>query len=133
MNTTLFKNYPLSSLLDDFNYFNFGTLGSSNLPQANIQTTDKETIISIAVPGFKKEDIKIEIENFSIIVSSSIKKEETYNENFFHKEFCISNFFRKFKISDQSNIEQITSSLENGILTIKIPKSQKNIKLIDIQ
>lgn len=135
MNSKLFTNNSLPSLIDELNAWNFGTfknLYSNYIPPANVLHNESETIISVSVPGFKKEDIKIELENLSIKISASIKSENT-NENFSHKEFYVSSFLRKFKLSEQSDIDNISSSLENGILTIKIPKSCKNIKLIDIQ
>ena len=68
---TIIKNYnPFFSNLFDDNFF-FGTNGHANtLPAVNIKETDKSFNLEVAVPGMKKEDLKIEVNDDVLTISS---------------------------------------------------------------
>lgn len=85
---------------------------------------DKYVMIS-ELPGFEKEDIKIDISGDYITISAEHKSEETQEENckYIRRERSYGSFKRSFGISDV-NAEEISAEYKNGILTIDLPKKK---------
>ena len=147
MKLTTYSNTPKSLLqtIMDENFFEdflnpFGNRALTNIgyggPLTNIADSDEEICMSIAVPGLKKEDIKIVVNNKTITIQHNNEYQDEQKSNTsIRKEWGYNSFSRSFKLPENSLEEGIESKLENGILTIKIPKSKtsEKIKLIDIQ
>lgn len=92
----------------------------------DIVEKDKSYDIMMNVPGFKKEDIDIDISDNTIKISSN--KEETKEENvgkYILKERSSKSFNRSFKIPTNTVKEDITAKMEDGVLYISIPKVEK--------
>jgi len=125
----------LPSILDDLlvenrldvsNYENFST------PKVNISENFTNFVVALAVPGHRKEDFQIEVEEKTLKVSVINATEEQTEENtkYTLKEFNSTNFSRKFKLPKSVNTEDINASYTNGILEITLPKleEEKQIK-----
>lgn len=137
------KNF-IDSILDE-NFFNeflrpFGTRSLTpvqvNGPLTNISETENELLMTIPVPGINKADIKISVENGNLNIQHSQEyNEDQSTEKYIRKEWGYSSFSRSFKLPENSLDSEIESKLENGILSIKVPKSkiESKTKLIDIQ
>ena len=141
MNLTLFnKKNQLPSLFDEllddaFSRFPTSKFMNSQLPAVNIREKENETNFEMFLPGINKSDVKVTVENNVLTVSHErhIEQDKSTN-NYIHKEFEQSSFTRSFRLASDSNNEKIESKMENGILTIKVPKDiVKNKKLIEIQ
>lgn len=102
-------------------------------PAFNTWETPKNYGIEISIPGFKKENVKISVENHLLVISTKEKTEKEENSEdkekseaegvrYFHKEFSISNFEHKFGLPEDSNEEEISAKFEDGILNIIVPK-----------
>ena len=100
---------------------------NSNAGKTNIIDNDNDYIIQLSVPGFKKEDININIDNEILTVSSDFEDEEK-NDNFYRKEFVKSSFSRSFYVPEDVNEKQIDASMEDGILNISFPKIEEKKK-----
>ena len=141
MNLTLFnKKNQLPSLFDEllddaFSRFPTSKFMNSQLPAVNIREKENEINFEMFLPGINKSDVKVTVENNVLTVSHErhIEQDKSTN-NYIHKEFEQSSFTRSFRLASDSNNEKIESKMENGILTIKVPKDiVKNKKLIEIQ
>ena len=101
----------------------------SSLIRSNILTTDDEYKIQFAIPGLVKEDIKISVDE-SVITISHEKKETDDNTFYF-----TSSFKKEYSLPDDVDVDKIFSKLENGVLEINIPRTQKkrNERYIEIQ
>lgn len=118
---------------DDFNYFPFFENNQSRI-LSNVKETNDEYLIELSTPGYKKDDIKIEIENGVLIISSSIENNnEEKNNGYYKKEFYKSSFEKKYVIPKNSDKNKISANMENGILEIKIPKFIEENKKETIQ
>lgn len=98
--------------------------------RSNILTTDNEYKIQLAVPGLTKDDVKISIEDS--VITIFYDKKETDDESY----YFTSSFKKQYSLSDDSDDENITSKLENGILEIIIPRNQKkkmNERFIEVK
>jgi HSP20 family protein len=105
---------------------------------ANIKELDDKYIVDVSVPGYKKEDIKINIEKGNLIVSSEDKSEAEDNSGRYNrKEFHSKSFKRAFTIPDDVKMNDISAKCENGILTVEFPKKEKgesnDIKVVEIK
>jgi HSP20 family molecular chaperone IbpA len=120
---------PRTSLFNliDRDFFNShirgdNLLNDSYLNHSTIEVLDKEYLITLAIPGFTKEQIKLEL-NGNILTISAENKEQSDENN------TKKNINSKFKqvISLNTDIERnsIKSSLKDGILTISIPRTQQ--------
>ncbi len=140
---SLIKSEPLFNSLfhDDLLSEFFAPLSKAKYkimgPASNIKQTEKEMILDVMLPGLNKEDVKVSVKDSVLTVSCH--KESDYsidNESYLRREFAMSSFSRSFKIPNEVDQNQISSKLENGILTITLPKKNQinnSEKQIDIQ
>lgn len=97
----------------------------SSYPKCDIIQYPDKTVIEATVPGLKPEQISLEINGNILTLSTSKQEENKYtNGNFTNKEIKRSESKRSFALTDNhvKDVDNIVSSLENGILSIIIPK-----------
>lgn len=100
-------------------------------PPYNIKKTEKNFyVLELAVAGFSKEDIDIELTDGSLTVSASAKTSDS-KEEFLHKGIADRSFKRKFELAD--NVEIRNADLVNGMLKISleyiVPDNKKPKKI----
>lgn len=96
--------------------------------------------VEFTVAGLKKEEIKIElVDNCSLRISGERHKEDVQKTNQWHRvERSSGRFMRQFPLPENVNAAGISAKLENGVLTMKVPKSKRDavsssdVKSIDI-
>jgi HSP20 family protein len=94
-------------------------------PATNVFETEKEYKIEFAIPGFKKEDVKINLENDILTVSAENKNEkEEKNKKFTRREFSYNSFTRSFQLPKAANGEKIEAKHEDGLLKLYILKKE---------
>ncbi|XP_060198741.1 16.9 kDa class I heat shock protein 1-like [Lycium barbarum] len=101
--------------------------------------TDKAHVFRVDLPGVKKEDLKVQIEDDNILEISGekVKEEEQGTDKWHHVERSRGSFRRRFRLPENANVEGISCGLEHGVLTVNVPKKEtqevpKNVKSIDI-
>lgn len=124
------KESPARTILNSVDLFNefFNDFGGPELrkwsnPAVNISENDQAYKLQLAVPGLKKEDFKLSLEENTLVVSAEQKQESNEKtERFTRKEFSFSSFTRRFNLPE--NVEQaaINANYENGIMVIQLPK-----------
>lgn len=98
-------------------------------PAVNIIEETDKYVLELAVPGMKKEDISIKIENKQLIISSSKEqKEEEIKENFIKMEYNYDSFKRVFTLPDSINSNEINAEYFDGILKLSLMKKEEAIK-----
>lgn len=124
---TLVRNYDSFPALFNELLNNSGVATNPKpAPSANIKESEEAFEIELALPGFKKEDFKIEVQDKSLTVSSESKTEnEDSTENYIRKEFSFNSFSRSFRLPRTVDSEQIVAEFENGILTLTLPKREE--------
>jgi len=95
-------------------------------PAVNIHENDNEYLLDFMVPGMKKEDFQINLENDLLTVSAEIKNEnEEKRDGYSRKEFSFGSFKRSFTLPDTVNADNIKASYNNGILEVTLPKKEE--------
>ena len=100
------------------------------LPAVNITENKDHYNLSLAVPGLKKNDFKIDVEGNILTISS--EKEENKEEKdaqFTRREYSYSSFNRSFTLPDEVNKEKIDAAYEDGVLKLTLPKKEEAKKL----
>ena len=134
---TLRKNMWFPSLMDDLfndsrldvsNYENFST------PKVNISENLTTFVLDFAMPGMKKEDFAIEIDQDLLIVSSNFSEEKSSSDTesgtkFTRKEFNFGRFSRSFNLPENVSKEGVEATYKEGILCISIPKLEEQTEL----
>jgi HSP20 family protein len=128
----------MPSVLDEFfkpwnEWFDHGNfLGRTmNIPAVNITEHKDEYLVSLAVPGMKKDDFKIDLDGNMLTISS--EKEENKEEKdkkFTRKEYNYSSFSRSFTLPEEINKEKIEAKYEDGVLKIALPRKEEAKKLL---
>ncbi len=118
---SLVRNYDLL-----FNELFNNPTPTASVPSANIKESDTQFEIELAIPGFKKDDFKVEVNEKTLTVSSHTKSEsEESNEGYVRKEFSYSSFSRSFRLPKTIDTYQISANYENGILILGLPKKEE--------
>ncbi|TVZ51735.1 Hsp20/alpha crystallin family protein [Dokdonia sp. Hel_I_53] len=96
-------------------------------PAVNIIEKDSAFELQVAIPGFKKEDFNIELDNDLLTISSKENDEieGKIEGKFTRKEFHYASFKRSFNLPDSVNTAQIAASYESGILALELPKKEE--------
>ena len=99
---------------------------SHSVPSVNSLENNDSFEIDLAVPGMKKEDFTIEL-NDKVLVISSETSNNMENDKMRLNEFNFSSFQRSFRIPDSVDHDKIKANYKNGILKIKLPKRKESI------
>lgn len=120
----------IPGMFDDFfkpwnEWFSTPWKGLLSVPAVNIEQHEKEFMVSLAVPGMKKEDFKIDITGNLLTISS--EKEENKEEKekeFTRREYNYSSFSRTFTLPEEVNKEGIGAKYEDGVLKLSLPRRE---------
>jgi len=94
-------------------------------PLVDIYETKDDYFLSAQMPGVKKEDVKIKLEDGNLVIMGRIDYETNLSHKYALKETEIGNYYRRFKISDSVDESKVDAKLENGILNVKLPKHER--------
>lgn len=132
MSTRALTKSTLSpSLFDDFfkpwnEWFDeSGQNRISKMPSVNITENNNSYNVSLAVPGLKKEDFKIDIDGNMLTISSEKEEQnEEKDEKYTRKEYSYSSFSRSFTLPEDVKQDAIDAKYENGILNLRLPRKE---------
>lgn len=98
-------------------------------PLTNVKAKDDFYELAVALPGFSKDEISIELKDQMLIIKAEKKEESEEKEDSFHKkEFETRTLARTFSLPASVNEDEILANLETGILKISIPVSPTSFK-----
>ena len=115
----------MSSLLDD-DFFPAFSHKNNVKPAVNIREDEKSFMLDLAIPGIDKKDLKIDMNDDVLTISSEIRKENEHDKDGYKRmEFSYSSFCRSFRIPENVNQDKIAASYKDGILSITLPKLEE--------
>jgi HSP20 family molecular chaperone IbpA len=94
-------------------------------PPVDIFETDREITMLADMPGVAADGIKIDLQNDVLTLSGDVKPWENAGESDVLVEFEIGKFYRQFTLSEVIDQNKIEAGLENGVLRLNLPKSEK--------
>ena len=116
------------SVFNDFfkpwnEWFDSDLIKTMTVPSVNVIENDKNYKLTMAAPGLKKDDFKIDIDGDIITISAETKVEkEEKDEKFSRKEYSYKTFSRSFTLPEIVNADKIDAVYENGELKLMLPK-----------
>ncbi|MCS7201079.1 MAG: Hsp20/alpha crystallin family protein [Patescibacteria group bacterium] len=118
----------LDKFFEEEDFFPFPFSFSGNLA-TDVYETDKELIVEMQVPGFKKENIKISIQDGYLKVEGKYDEvDEEREKNYWRKEIRRSSFARAIPLPRDIETKGAKANFENGVLRIKLPKLEPSEK-----
>ena len=120
----------LPSIFNDFfdNDWMFRTNTTS--PAVNVIENEKDYKVEVAAPGMTKDDFNIHLTDDSQLVITMEKKNESKNDSskYLRREFSYSKFQQTLVLPDDVEKDHISASVDNGVLTIDLPKKYQESK-----
>jgi len=125
----------LNSLLDE-KYTD--DIKSDFSPSINTREGEFAYHIEVDLPGIKKEDVEINIEDNNLVISGERHlKDEVKEENYYKVESSFGSFSRSFTLPEDCDVENIHANSKNGVLEVVLPKLEKEkvqkVKKIEIK
>ncbi len=132
------NNKVFPSLMNEFfnDDFRMNVINNNHsVPSVNSIENDNSFEIDLAVPGMKKDDFTIQL-NDKVLVISSENTNSVENNSMSLNEFNYSSFQRSFTVPETVELDKIKANYKNGILKVKLPKKKDSIskpnRVIDI-
>ncbi|MFX0136267.1 MAG: Hsp20/alpha crystallin family protein [Candidatus Hodarchaeota archaeon] len=102
-------------------------------PLTDMQETEKEVIVKMNLPGFKKDEVTIKATSDSLEVKAEKKEEkEEKKGKMVYKERLAQNYYRKVHFPALVDPNTAKTTLNSGVLEITLPKSQKK-KIVELK
>lgn len=92
-------------------------------PSVDIQENNNDYVLVFNMPGMKSENIEVKVIDNELYIEEKKKgKKRTKKKNTIFEEIEKGRYFRKFRLTSEINYEEIVANLEDGILTVNLPK-----------
>ncbi len=104
---------------------------AKNLMKTDVKETDSGYEIDMDLPGFKKDEIKMKLENGVLTINASKgldKDEKDKKGKYVRRERYAGSLTRSFYVGDQVTEKDVHPKYENGILSFTVPKENKQVE-----
>ena len=121
------KNFDL---FDDFFEEPFFRKNENTLMKTDIRENDKNYIIDVDLPGYTKDNIKIDVTDGYLNINAKVenKNDEEEKGKFVRRERFYGECSRSFYIGEDVETDDIKASFKNGILSLEVPKVPEDKK-----
>ncbi len=113
------------SVFNDFFNNDWLVKANATAPSVNILENEQEYQIEVAAPGADKNDFNVHLNRRDELVVKLEKKtenEDKKGQKYLHREFSYTRFEQSFTLADNVDKDQIRADVNNGILTVTLPK-----------
>jgi len=96
-------------------------------PETDVIETEREIRVQVEMPGLKRENIEVDVENNVLTIRGEKREERTEGQDgrYHLAERRWGTFARSFVLPRDVDADRIGAAFENGVLTVSIPKSEK--------
>jgi HSP20 family protein len=94
------------------------------VPPVDIYETSESVILIADVPGLTKEKMKLDMDNDELTISGVFDEKDSEGEKLI-SECAYGEYYRTFVLGDVIDREKIAAKLENGVLTVTLPKHER--------
>jgi HSP20 family protein len=98
--------------------------GRYYVPYADIYETDDALCVVMEMPGVEKKDLNVALENSVLRVDGQINFSKYEGMEPVYTEYNIGHYARSFTLSNKVDQEQISAQLDDGVLTLTLPKAK---------
>ena len=109
------------------------TKSTTTAPAVNVKEDEKEYTMEVAAPGIKKEYCRVSLNeegNLCIAIENKMEhKEEDKKQHYLRREFSYANYQQNYSLPEDVVKDKISARVENGILTVTLPKQEKEAKV----
>ena len=132
----------LPEIFNDFFANDWMTRTNSTAPAINVIESENDYKVEVAAPGMTKEDFRLTVTDDNCLVLTMEKKNESKEDDkkkrYLRREFSYRKLEQSLALPDDVNKDSIKASVNDGVLTIDIPKikvceKQNAVKQIEIQ
>lgn len=128
----MFQNSWMPTLFDDFLNTDFMPRAKSTAPAVNVKESEQAYTMELAAPGIKKEYCRVGINeegNLTVAIENKVEhKQEDKHHHYLRREFSYSNYEQAYTLPDDVERDRISAKVEDGILTVTMPKMAKEQK-----
>jgi len=94
----------------------------------DVYETDTEVVVKAELPGIKKEDIEINLQDNVLSIRAQSKEEQEVKEDkYYRREIRYGNFYRALSLPSEVDAEKVEATFENGVCTIRAPKVKEKV------
>ena len=93
-------------------------------PAVDILRTDDALTLVADLPGAKKADLEIGIEDGVLTIAAPVAEVEARHKPLY-REYGVGGYLRRFSLSDKIDQARISAEIENGVLTVTLPKAER--------
>ncbi len=107
----------------------------TGMPSVDIEDQGKNYRLTVDLPGFKKEDVQVELtDDFVTVSAKRVKSEDEQRKNYVRHERSSQTYYRKIQLPEPIRPEDAKGALNDGILEVTLPKMQpKETKKLEIK
>ena len=99
----------------------------------DIRETSDSIVLTADMPGVKPEGVNVTLENNVLTVSGRVADEYRWSGEATHVEYEVGNYRRSFSLSDKIDRDRIEARMNNGVLTLTLPKTLPSQKKIEVR
>ena len=100
--------------------------GGWSAPAVDMYQTDNDVVVRVALPGFKADEVQINVTGDVLTLRGDLKREEEKKDKAWHlREHRWGSFERSIALPTEVRADQANVDFENGILTITLPKAEE--------
>ncbi len=93
-------------------------------PDVSIYDNREALIFSVDLPGVKKGDVNIEIDENNVLVIKAKSSFFSPEGSLILREVSFGDYYRAFSLSDEFDKDKVSGTLENGVLTVMVPRRE---------
>jgi len=98
-------------------------------PTVDIQQCNGDLVVTAELPGLKKEEVKVELTDDSLVIQGDRKQEHTEDHEGFHKwERSYGQFYRSIPLPEGAKTDQAKAELTDGVLKVSVPVAEAKKK-----
>ena len=128
----------LNSMLDDASEHKTLSSTESFTPSINTREGEFAYHIEVDLPGVSKENINVQVEDNSLVISGERKtNDEVKEKNYYKIESSFGSFSRSFSLPEEADVENIHAESKDGVLEVVVPKLESakvdKVKKVEIK